>query len=48
MSLIAYITPPVALLLGWALADEPLTLTLIAGTALILAGVGLTGRRHSH
>lgn len=48
MSLIAYITPPVALLLGWTLADEPLTLTLVGGTALILLGVGLTGRGRSH
>ena len=48
MSLIAYITPPVALGLGWAFADEALTLTLVAGTALILVGVGLTGGGRSH
>jgi drug/metabolite transporter (DMT)-like permease len=45
LSLIAYVTPPVALALGWALGDEPLTPSLLAGTALVLVGVALTRAR---
>jgi drug/metabolite transporter (DMT)-like permease len=45
LSLIAYVTPPVALGLGWALGDEPLTASLLGGTALVLVGVGLTRAR---
>jgi drug/metabolite transporter (DMT)-like permease len=47
LSLTAYITPVVALLLGNAIGDEPLRETTIAGTALVLGGVALTlvGRR---
>lgn len=45
MALVAYVTPPIALTLGWALGDEPLTLTLLGGTALVLVGVALTKRR---
>jgi drug/metabolite transporter (DMT)-like permease len=42
LSLTAYITPVVALLLGNAIGDEPLRETTIAGTALVLGGVALT------
>jgi len=48
LSLTAYITPVVALLLGNALGEEPLRPTTLAGTALVLGGVALTlvtGRR---
>jgi drug/metabolite transporter (DMT)-like permease len=45
LSLIAYVTPPVALGLGWAFGDEPLSGTLLGGTALVLFGVGLTRAR---
>jgi len=42
LSLTAYVTPVVALLLGSALGGEPLRGTTIAGTALVLGGVALT------
>jgi drug/metabolite transporter (DMT)-like permease len=42
LSLTAYVTPVVALLLGNAIGDEPLRETTIAGTALVLGGVALT------
>jgi drug/metabolite transporter (DMT)-like permease len=41
LSLIAYVTPGIALALGSLLGDEPFTATLAAGAALILAGVVL-------
>src|SRR5262249_38179016 len=34
LALIAYVTPALALWLGWAVEDEPLHMTTIAGTAL--------------
>jgi drug/metabolite transporter (DMT)-like permease len=37
----AYVNPAVAVLLGWLLADEPLTPALVGGLAVILAGVAL-------
>jgi len=43
-SLLAFITPIVALILGWLVLGETLTLNLSAGTALILAGVYFTVR----
>ena len=47
MSLIAYITPVIALALGWSVGAEPVTSMTLAGTALILAGVALVVRvRH--
>ena len=39
LSLIAYVTPAVALLLGWAVGKEPVTVYTLAGTGLILLGV---------
>ncbi|MEM7305122.1 MAG: EamA family transporter [Planctomycetota bacterium] len=44
MSLIAYVTPAIAILLGWAVADEPITRFTLAGTGLVLVGVGLVRR----
>lgn len=44
MSLIAYITPVIALALGWSVGSEPVTQTTLAGTGLILAGVALVVR----
>ena len=41
VSLVAFITPLVAILIGVFVADEKLTLALAAGTALILGGVAL-------
>lgn len=41
LSLIAYVTPAIALWLGWAVGDEPLAGSTIAGSALILLGIAL-------
>jgi drug/metabolite transporter (DMT)-like permease len=41
----AYVNPVVAVVLGWLVLDEPLTLGLLAGGALILASVVLTTLR---
>ena len=41
LSLIALITPVIALLLGHSLNGEPVGITVVAGTALILAGLGV-------
>lgn len=40
----AYVNPVVALLLGWLVLHEPITHWTIAGSALILLGVGLVFR----
>jgi drug/metabolite transporter (DMT)-like permease len=45
LSVIAYVTPAVALFLGWALAGEPVTVFTLLGAALILMGVVLIVRR---
>lgn len=39
LSLIAYVTPAVALWLGFAVDDEPLTVFTLAGSALIFLGI---------
>lgn len=39
LGLIAYVTPVIALTLGWALGEEPVTWNTILGTALVLSGV---------
>ena len=39
LSLIAYVTPAIALFLGWAVGDEPVTFYTIAGSALIMGGI---------
>lgn len=44
MSLIAYVTPAVALLLGGLVGQEPITAWTLSGSGLILAGVGLVVR----
>jgi drug/metabolite transporter (DMT)-like permease len=44
LSLISYVTPVFALALGAALGSEPLHLTTLAGTGLVLSGVMLTLR----
>jgi len=41
LSLIAYVTPALALLEGATLADEPVTANTWLGTGLVLAGVGI-------
>lgn len=45
MSLIAYVTPAVALLFGWLVRGETLRPTTVAGAGLILFGVVLVVRR---
>lgn len=45
LSLIAYVTPVVALTLGWSIGDEPVTRNTLLGTGLILGGVVLVVRR---
>jgi drug/metabolite transporter (DMT)-like permease len=49
LSLIAYVTPVIAMLLGALLNDEPVGLSTIGGLALILGGVAsaLLGRRRA-
>lgn len=44
LSLIAYVTPVIALWLGAAVGDEPVRGTTMAGTALVLVGIGLALR----
>jgi len=39
LGLIAYVTPGIALFLGWAVGGEPITRWTLAGAGLILAGV---------
>jgi drug/metabolite transporter (DMT)-like permease len=46
LSLIAFVTPCVALLLGQTLGGEQVTANTLLGTAMILTGVGLGMRRH--
>ena len=46
LSLIAYVTPALALWLGWWLGDEALQPTTLAGTVLVLAGVALVVHQH--
>ena len=45
LSLIAYVTPAVALTLGWLFGGEPMTRATLAGSALVLAGVVLAARK---
>jgi drug/metabolite transporter (DMT)-like permease len=45
LSLISYITPVIALLVGRTLGGEPFGATTLAGTLLVLLGVALTLRR---
>lgn len=45
LSLIAYITPAIAVWFGWLVYDEPITWTLLLGSGLIVVGVALAGKR---
>lgn len=45
MSLIAYLTPVTAILIGVGLFDEPLTARTLAGSGLVVLGVALATRR---
>lgn len=44
VSTYAYINPIIALVLGWYVLDEPLTLTVLIASGMILAGVALVKR----
>jgi putative membrane protein PagO len=44
MSLITYITPPLALLWGWIVFDETISLKLIAGMLVIFSGIAIVRR----
>ena len=45
LALIAYVTPAIALWLGFAVGDEPLRGTTLAGTLLVLFGIALVVRK---
>jgi drug/metabolite transporter (DMT)-like permease len=45
LSLVSYVTPVLALLLGSAVGNEPFGATTLLGTVLVLSGVALTLRR---
>lgn len=49
LSLIAYVTPAIALFLGWLIDDEPVTKFTIGGSALIMCGIlgVVSGRQRS-
>jgi drug/metabolite transporter (DMT)-like permease len=42
-----YVNPIVAVLLGWLVLDERITLTTVAGAALIIGSVAMVVRRES-
>lgn len=44
----AYVNPPVALLVGWGLADETFSPSLLVGLPVVLASVALHAWVHSH
>lgn len=44
-SLVAYVLPIVGIVLGFLVLQEPIDVTLIAGTALVIAGVALVNGR---
>jgi drug/metabolite transporter (DMT)-like permease len=45
MSLVAYSAPPMALVWGWVILDEPLSLSLFIGMMVIFSGIFLTGKK---
>lgn len=47
LSLMAYLIPVVAVILGATVFDEPLTAKVVAGSALVVVGVALAGRRNA-
>jgi drug/metabolite transporter (DMT)-like permease len=44
-TLIAYVIPPVGIILGFLVLDEPIDARILLGTALVVAGVGLVNSR---
>jgi drug/metabolite transporter (DMT)-like permease len=47
LSLIAFVTPCIALWLGWFVRDEPVGASTLLGTGLIFAGIALARRRRT-
>ncbi len=45
LSLIAYVTPVIAVLLGWLVGEEPIGTTTLSGAGLVLAGIWVAARR---
>jgi len=45
LSLITYVTPTIALFLGWAVGGEPITVFTLVGAGLILVGIVFVVRR---
>jgi drug/metabolite transporter (DMT)-like permease len=41
MALIAFVTPPLALLLGWVAAEEVISASTIIGSAIVVGGIAL-------
>jgi drug/metabolite transporter (DMT)-like permease len=41
MSLVSYVTPPIAVLLGWWIGDEPISVWTLVAMGLIFSGVAL-------
>jgi drug/metabolite transporter (DMT)-like permease len=46
LALIAYVTPAIALWVGWMVGDEALHLSTLLGTLLVLSGIALVVRRN--
>jgi drug/metabolite transporter (DMT)-like permease len=44
-TLIAYVIPPVGIILGFLVLDEPIDARILFGTALVVAGVGLVNSK---
>ncbi len=47
LSLISYVTPPLALTIGWLAGDDQIDVLTLAGTALIVAGVAMVVDRRA-
>jgi len=45
MSLITFITPPLALIWGWFVLDEQLTVNLFLGMFVIFSGIFIVRRK---
>jgi drug/metabolite transporter (DMT)-like permease len=44
-STVTYLLPVVAVILGWLVVNEPITIQVAIGVAIVLAGVALTRRK---
>jgi drug/metabolite transporter (DMT)-like permease len=43
---VAYLIPVVGIVLGYVFLQEPVDATIIVGTALVIAGIGLVNSRY--